>query len=273
MDLSQMKNKLASLTKPKVKYEKIDYSKIYWKPTVGKHQIRIVPSKFDKTNPFKEIFLHYGISKFPMMALSMFGEQDPIIEFSQKLRKSQDKEDWQLAKKLDPKMRVVVPVIVRGEEHLGTRLWEFGKENYQALLSIADDEDFGDYTDIEKGFDFTVEGVNETAMGRTYVKTSLRIKPKPSQLSTDSTLVAKWLDEQPDIMALYKRYTYDELKDILQKYLTPEDEHEVEATVEEHLSDLPFDQPQNTEGKSVIPEDLPTTSKSNKFDDLFAKSE
>jgi hypothetical protein len=266
MDLSQMKNKLASLTKPKTKYEKVDYSKIYWKPTVGKHQIRIVPSKFNKSNPFKEIFLHYGISKFPMMALTNWEEQDPIVQFANKLRKSTEKDDWQLAKKLDPKMRVVVPVIVRGEESLGVRLWEFGKENYQALLSIADDEDYGDYTDVENGRDFTVEGVSETAMGRTYVKTTLRIKPKTSLLSDDAVLVEKWLDEQPDIMTLYKKFSFDELKEILVKHLTPEDETEADVVEHESSNDdlgLPF----------TVEEEAPInkskTNNADKFDDLF----
>lgn len=271
MDLSQMKNKLASLTKPKTKYEKVDYSKIYWKPTVGKHQIRIVPSKFDQSNPFKEIYLHYGIGKFPIMALTMWNEQDPIVQFSQKLRKSSDKDDWQLAKKLEPKMRVVVPVIVRNEESLGVRLWEFGKENYQALLSIADDEDYGDYTDITNGRDFTVEGVNETAMGRTYVKTTLRIKPKTSPLTDNAELAQKWLDEQPDIMSLYKKFEFDELKEVLQKYLNPEEEAEAEVEAgagTEELSDLPFDKKEG----SMIPDQAPTES-GNKFDTLFDKIE
>lgn len=265
MDLSQMKNKLASLTKTKQKYEKVDYTKIYWKPTVGKHQVRIVPSKFNKSNPFKEIFLHYGISKFPMMALTNWEEQDPIVQFAAKLRKSTEKDDWQLAKKLDPKMRIVVPVIVRGEEHLGVRLWEFGKENYQALLNIADDVDYGDYTDIEAGRDFTVEGVSETAMGRTYVKTTLIPKPKTSQLSTDPVLVEKWLDEQPDIMSLYKKFEFDELKDILIKFLEPETEKEDHvvaetATVEPENDGLPF----------TVEDNAPTkTSSADKFDDLF----
>lgn len=275
MDLSQVRNKLASLTKPKQKYEKVDYSKIYWKPSLGKQQIRIVPSKFDKNNPFKEIYMHYGIHKFPIMALSMWGEQDPIIQCAQQLRKSSDKDDWQLAKKLEPKMRVVVPVIVRGEEHMGVRLWEFGKENYQALLSMADDEDYGDYTDINEGRDFTVEGTSETAMGRTYVKTALRIKPKTSVLSDDAAQVEKWLEEQPDIMSLHKKFTYDELKDILQKYLSPEDDNEetdhqednaevVNNEVEEPVSDLPFDK-----AKGII-NNVPTTEQgTNKFDSLF----
>ena len=52
MDLDLIKSKLGALQpEKKEKYEKIDYSKIYWKPKEeGKYQIRIVPSKLN-SNP------------------------------------------------------------------------------------------------------------------------------------------------------------------------------------------------------------------------------
>ncbi len=268
MDLSQMKSKLASLTKPKTTYEKVDYSKIYWKPTVGKHQIRILDSKFDKNNPFKEFYLHYGIAKFPIMALSNWGEQDPIIQFCAKLRKSQEKEDWQLAKKLEPKMRVVVPVIVRGEEALGVRLWEFGTLNYKELLAIADDEDYGDFTDINEGRDFTVEGVSEVAMGRTYVKTSIRIKPKTSPLSDDPQLVEKWLNEQPDIMSVYKKMTFDEIKNILMNYLEPEKDENEEHNEVESEETLEHNEVES-KSKNDLQLDKVKQQPTDKFDELF----
>ncbi len=47
-------------------------------------------------------------------------------------------------------MRVFAPVIVRGEEDKGVRMWEFGKEIYMQLLGIADDEDYGDPTGLRQ---------------------------------------------------------------------------------------------------------------------------
>jgi hypothetical protein len=99
------------------------------------------------------VFVHYGFSKFPIYALTNWGEKDPIVEFAKSLRNTQEKENWQLAKKLDPKMRVFAPVVVRGEEEKGVRLWEFGKEIYMQCLGIAEDEDYGDFTDISEGRD------------------------------------------------------------------------------------------------------------------------
>ena len=115
MDLNVIKNKLSSLQSKGQKKEKVDYTKYLWKPKQeGKYQIRFVPSKFDKDNPFKEVFIHYGYSKFPIYALTNWGEKDPIVEFAKQLRNTNDSENWKTAKKLDPKMRVFASVIVHG---------------------------------------------------------------------------------------------------------------------------------------------------------------
>ena len=141
MDLNMIKSKLGSLqsNSNKPKGEKIDYTTLYWKPKQeGKYQIRFVPSKLDlPTAPFQEVFMHYGVGKFPIVALTNWGEKDPIVEFTKQLRKSSDPENWRLSKKLDPKLRVFAPVVVRGEEEKGVRLFEFSKTIYMELLSIA----------------------------------------------------------------------------------------------------------------------------------------
>ena len=115
MDISQLKSRLASLQNPRGGQKK-DFSLTIWKPTVGKHLVRIVPSTYNKSNPFKELFFHYGINNKTMISPTSYGEKDPIVEFAQGLRKS---DDWQSAKKFEPKLRVFVPVIVRGEEEKG----------------------------------------------------------------------------------------------------------------------------------------------------------
>jgi len=274
MDLSLIKNKLAGLQQSSQPREKVDYTKIFWKPKVGTYQVRIVPSKFDKQNPFKEVYFHYGFTKGPILALTNWGEKDPIVEFAKSLRKSSDKEDWQLARKLDAKMRVFAPVIVRGEEEQGTRLWEFGKEIYQQLLGIAADEDYGDFTDIQDGRDFTVEATNGEVAGRSVVKCALRTKPKTSPITDNATLLQTLLDEQPDILTINRRYTFDDLKTILEKFLNPEDDIEdnvpvVANTVADSAepSDLPWEKP---EAKPYTLENVaPKVTNTDKFDELF----
>lgn len=232
MNLDKIRAKLGALNNPKggnngEKREKVDMTKYLWKPKAeGKYIIRIVPSKFDKESPFKEVFLHYGYSKFPIYALTNWGEKDPIVELAKELRAAEyDIENWRLAKKLDPKMRIFVPVIVRGEEEKGVRLWEFGKEVYAQLLSIAEDEDYGDYTDLTEGRDFTITAVKSVDLnGREGLKSTIQIKPKTSPLSTDVEQVETWLDDQPNILDLQKvfKYTFEKLKGALEKFLEPE---------------------------------------------------
>ena len=288
MDLKSIKNKLNALQTQGQKKEKVDYGKYLWKPKQeGKYQIRIVPSKLDKNNPFKEVFVHYGFSKFPVYALTNWGEKDPIVEFAKQLRTTNDKENWKLAKKLEPKMRVFAPVIVRGEEDKGVRLWEFGKEIYMQLLGIADDEDYGDYTDITDGRDFTVEAVVGDIGGRQGLKSSIRIKPKTSPLSANKAEIEKFLNEQPDILELQRKMDFDKMKEILQNWLNPEDATDVDTEEEEEeveetpqpKSDLPWDDDEDEEEEKSVKKsssknnyELKTPakkSKADKFDELF----
>jgi hypothetical protein len=231
MDINQIKNRLNSLQNKKGgSQNKEERAKNFWKPAVGKTLIRIVPSKFDKSNPFKEVYFHYGVANRSMIALTNFGEKDPIVEFASQLRKSSEKENWQLAKKIEPKMRVFAPVIVRGEEEKGVRLWEFGKETYLELLSMVADEDIGDFSDIYEGRDLTIETVGPEVTGTKYNKSTVRPRTKITPLSDNSTQAKMWMSEQPEILTLYKKYEYDEMKGILLTWLNPETEVEESET-------------------------------------------
>jgi len=270
MDLNTIKSRLSALQSSGQKKEKVDYSLTQWKPkSEGKYQIRIVPSKLDKSNPFREVYLHYGYAKFPMYALTNWGEKDPIVEFSKQLRGTNDRENWSLAKKLDPKMRVFAPVIVRGEEDKGVRLWEFGKEIYLQLLGLAEDEDYGDFTDINEGFDFTLEAIMGDIGGRQGLKSSIRPKRKTSPLSEDASQIEMWLEEQPDILEMQAKFkkSFDELKTILQNFLEPEDEEEEMAPTKVES----IDEELNLEPKSnySLSSKKEVAKPVDKFDSLF----
>ena len=228
MDISVIKSRLSALQNPRGGQKK-DLTLTIWRPSVGKHSVRIVPSVYNKQNPFKEVYMHYGINNRSMMALTNFGEKDPIVEFAQGLRKSSEKDNWQLAKKLEPKMRVFAPVIVRGEEDKGVRLWEFGKQVYMDLLSIAEDEDVGDYTDPITGRDITVETAGKETTGLMYNTSTIRVRTKSTPLSEDADKVKLWLENQPDPLTQFKRYSYDDMKEALLKHLNPEEDLKEEA--------------------------------------------
>lgn len=266
MDINAIKSKLAAMDNQNSKREKVDYEKIFWKPGNGSHQIRIVPSKFNRAMPFKELLFHYGIGKYPMIALSNFGEQDPIVEFVNELKKSSDKDSWSLAGKLSPKMRVFAPVIVRGEEEKGVRLWGFGKEVYKTLLQLAEDEDVGDYTDVTNGFDIKVN----ITPGNPYPSTSINIKPKMSSLSDNNQHVDLWLNEQPDPVAAFTKYDYDFIKKQLQGWLNPEAEGTEEAPAPQAAAPAPTPAPTPAAPPAYTLETAqPKPNVVDKFDELF----
>ena len=281
MDINAIKQRLSSLQSSGAKKEKVDYSKYYWKPKAeGKYQIRVVPSVLNKSNPFQEVFVHYGFSKFPIYALTNWGEKDPIVEFAKSLRTTSEKENWQLAKKLDPKMRVFAPVVVRGEEEKGVRLWEFGKEIYMQLLGIAEDEDYGDFTDISEGRDFTVDVVTGDIGGRQGLKSSIRVKPKTTPLNTDTETIKMWLEEQPNILELQRKMDFDALKEILQNWLNPEEAEAEDVEEEGYIEAVAEEYPLLAKAKeepktnySLKTNTAPKVTKADKFDALFDDEE
>jgi hypothetical protein len=150
------------------------------------------------------------------------------------------------------------------------------------LLGIADDEDYGDYTDMSEGRDFTVETVTGDIGGRKGLKSSIRIKPKTSPLSTSKSDIEKWLEEQPNILEIQNTYkmTFDKMKETLQNFLNPEEssEDEVEEVeVEETTSksDLPWeeDAPKKESKSNYTLKTTGKVSKADKFDALFEEDE
>jgi hypothetical protein len=238
-------NKLQSTTSKKVEL---------WKPTPGKHQIRLVPYKFNKDNPFIELYFHYNINNKSYLSPQSFGRPDPIVEFSDKLKRMGDKEDWKAAKQMEPKLRTFVPVLVRGEEGEGVRFWGFGKTVYQEILGYIADPDYGDITDPNEGRDIVVEIVSAEDSGTSYPVTTIRVKPKETPLADTKEDTEKFLNNQREITELYQELTYSELKGVLEGWLNPSaggDEEEVTSASAQTLSSTA------SPAESVVPTPTP----------------
>jgi hypothetical protein len=194
-------------------------SDFIWKPEKGQSIIRIVPYKFNKDNPFIELFFHYNINNKTYLSPISFGRPDPIVEFAEKLKRTGDKEDWKAGKGMEPKLRTFAPVIVRGKENEGVKFWGFGKTVYQDILAYIADPDYGDITDPMHGRDIVLEVSQEA--GKTYPTTTIRIKPKESKISEDVEMLKQIVGNQKDITELYEEMSYSELKNVLENWLNP----------------------------------------------------
>jgi hypothetical protein len=267
MDLNEMRNRLSAMQSKQAGKGSGEKKSVFWKPSVGKQVVRVVPSKYNKKNPFTEMYFHYGIGKNTMVSPINFGEKDPIVEFAKQLRTTSDKENWRLAKKLDPKMRIFVPVVVRGEEAEGVKLWQFGKELYMDFLNLADNEDVGDFTDVVNGRDITLTTVGPEVTGTNYNKTTIMPKVKETQLADSKSAIEALLDNQPNPMEVFKKYSYEEMKQSLQEWLTPEDEYEEGAIIDDEKEEEVVEKPSKAYSiKTPVKEQ---TSKADKFDALF----
>ena len=192
-----------------------------WKPTPGKHQIRLVPYKFNKDIPFIELFFHYNINNKTYLSPISFGRPDPIVEFAEKLKRTGDTDDWKAGKKMEPKLRTFAPVIVRGKESEGVKFWGFGKTVYQDILGYIADPDYGDITDPLNGRDIVLEIVSAEESGTSYPTTTIRVKPAQTKVADTPDAIQNVLDNQKDITEVYSELSYSELKGVLETWLNP----------------------------------------------------
>ena len=225
MDINAIKSRLNQLQSTS------STANSFWKPPAGKTQIRITPYVENKDNPFVELFFHYSLvpNKTVLSPLS-FGRPDPVQQFADKLKSTGDKDEWIQGKRIEPKMRTFVPVIVRGEETEGVKWWGFGKTVYQELLSIIADPDYGDISDAMTGRDIVVERQTAAEAGNQYGKTTIRVKPNQTALVEDMDMSKKLLTVQPNIVELYTEPDFETLKGHLSTFLNPDGGTEETAT-------------------------------------------
>ena len=218
MDINAIKARLSQLKDTNTRTSNL------WKPEPGTQQVRIVPYKFNKDNPFIELYFHYDLGGKNYLSPISFGRPDPIEEFAQKLKGTGSKDDYRLGKKVEAKMRTYAPVVVRGEEAQGVRFWGFGKTVYQELLSFIADPDYGDITDPTNGRDIAVEFKTAEETGANFPSTSIRVKPNQTPITDDAEQLKGMIENQQKITEIYTEQSYDELKEVLNNYLNPTDE-------------------------------------------------
>ena len=255
-----------------------------FKPANGKSVIRIVPYKFNKDIPFIELYFHYNINNKTYLSPMSFGRPDPIVEFAEKLKRTGDTDDWKAGKKMEPKLRTFVPVVVRGKENEGVKFWGFGKTVYQDILGYIADPDYGDITDPMTGRDIVLEVTSAEESNAAYPTTTIRVRPSQTKLSEDPEIVRSLIENQKEITDMYQELSYAELKTVLENWLNPgssagaDDEivEELEAPKPKaaavatplaksnphvlEVNDLPWEQEQKPKVKDDV---------ASAFDDLF----
>ena len=230
MDLNAIKNRLSQLQTTNNRTSNL------WKPSPGNQIVRIVPYKFNKDNPFIELYFHYDLGGKNYLSPISFGRPDPIEEFAQKLKSTGSKDDYRLGRKVEAKMRTYAPVVVRGEENQGVKFWGFGKTVYQELLSIIADPDYGDITDPVNGRDVVVEFISAEESGASFPKTNIRVKPNQTPISDEPSVLELVKTSQKDITEIYQEQSYDDLTNVLNEWLNPSEDSTEEEEVKQETT-------------------------------------
>ena len=223
IDFSALRKKLGQLSGNNSK------RRVFWRPEEGKeYAIRIIAFPDNDGNPFKERYFYYNIGNNPgLLSPYQFGKPDPIQELINKLREEGSKESYELAKKLYPKMRCYAPVIVRGEEDKGVRLWGYSKTVYENLLNLVLNPDYGDITDPENGTDLTINYGKKA--GQMFPSTDIQPRRRSSALADDSSEARAWMESEIPYDSLFVTKTTEEVEEIFRKHREGVSSEEKEA--------------------------------------------
>lgn len=190
-----------------------------WKPGVGEYRVRGLAWKnASESSPIIEKWFYYLGNGPGILTPNQFGKPDPIQDLIRKLYSLGKPDDKALAKKLLPKMRAYLPIIVRGEEAKGVQVWSFGKIIYQKLLNYYLDSDVGDILDPESGFDLKI--VITQQPGKQFQDTQVDAARKTSVLTSDIELLKKWSESVPNLDDMYKLKSTQEIESLLSQWLS-----------------------------------------------------
>ena len=119
------------------------------------------------------------------------------------------------------KQRFFSPVVVRGEEEKGVRLWGYSKTVYQKLLNLVLNPEYGDITDPGEGTDLTLK--YGKAPGAMFPSTDIFPSRRTSPLHTDKEVAKEMIETEIDYSGVFTRKTPEEVKQMLDEYLADAD--------------------------------------------------
>lgn len=225
IDMSKMKSKLNS-----VQNRGSSRTSQFWRPSDGDQTIRIVPTA--DGDPFKEYWFHYNVGKNAgfLSPKKNFGEDDPLDSFVRQLFNEGTEESIKMAKNLMARQRFFSPVIVRGEEDKGVRIWGYGKTVYEQLLNLVLNPEYGDITDPDSGTDIQLNYGKPA--GASFPQTKLMPSRRTSTICPNITEAecAELLESIPDFGTLFEKKSSEDVQRMLDEYLADDESAEDMST-------------------------------------------
>tara|TARA_A200000159_G_scaffold151250_1_gene161246 strand:- start:1242 stop:2015 length:774 start_codon:yes stop_codon:yes gene_type:complete len=221
INLDKMRNKLTQ-----VQSRGQSRTSQFWRPSDGDQSIRIVPTA--DGDPFKEFWFHYNVGKNAgfLSPKKNFGEDDPLDAFVRQLFNEGTEESIKMAKNLMARQRFFSPIIVRGEEEKGVRLWGYGKQVYTQLLELVLNPEYGDITDPESGTDLVLNYGKPAGMA--FPQTKIMPSRRTSEICKDITSeeCVTLLESVPDFTTVFDRKSPEDVQRMLDEYLSDDESAE-----------------------------------------------
>lgn len=199
----------------------------------GTTRVRLVSQGPDKEIGMEVIQFYLGQNLGSITSPATFDEPCPFMDKYQELKNSDNPDDQELAGRLVPKRRYIVGGTVykdeKGKEVDPDKICkpiQIPRSVYQDIIDLyLDEDDWGDMTDQEDGYDIKItrsgSGKNDTSYSVTACPKRGEINPK----------YIKPINLEEVIRNQMK--SYDELEEVLAKFLNEDFEEEEEDTKEE----------------------------------------
>ena len=194
-----------------------------WKPDYGEYEVRIIPwpETMDvPERPFLERWFYYDLGKG--LVAPPLNQDDPVRELRNSLFEDRTEENLALARKMRPKMRAFVPIIVRNSANeTEVKIWSIDQGVYKQLITYIVNAKWGDITDVNQGRDITVtitDSGKKFPDGTIIKDVQATPSPEKTAIFDDKAKCELALNSVPDINEIYAISSYEKLAEALDKF-------------------------------------------------------
>ena len=241
MNINELKSRLQSLN------HKGEKGNDVWKPK-SKHDVRLLPYKHGD-DPFIERYFHYEIGDAGAILCPKmnFNEDCVICDFCNKLKAWKDPEgkdkpenvkkgDWEVFKKIQPKVRIFIPMCERGKESEGPKFWGVSPTQAQTILEICTEGErlgaLGIKTDdakgainvvfgLDKAFDLQVtsDKPGENGNTKTYNNVTIKGKITPTPFMSSKKSTDEFLAKMKNMDAVYPKMSSADVEKAFKRFI------------------------------------------------------
>jgi gp32 DNA binding protein like len=245
----------------------------FWKPIKnGKYVIRFLPSN-ESDGLFYKATAQHKIGDNYYFCPKVEGESCPICEKYKQLWDIGSDAAIALARDIKPRKQYLYNIIVK--EELGkpypnpnnVQVYMSGKKLYDKLMDYFFDNEYGDLTDVEGGYDFTLEKEDGDGGFPSYDKS--KPKKNASPLADTEADIENILGGVKDLAKEVEYKSYDDLKQILDRFLTAEKSAAPSTKSSGDEDEKPAKLPSSTAsvaGAKPVPTEEPEAEDLNEFE-------